>query len=68
MINRFGPVCSACGGPFYGCGCTGMPKPAKGRVYLLERLSEREAEVRAWAGLIELGLAMIMVGLLILLV
>lgn len=40
----------------------------KGRVYVLERLREREAEVRAWAGVLELGLAMIMVGLLILLV
>lgn len=62
----FGPVCPACGGPFYGCGCTGMPKPK--RVFLLERISAREAEIREWAWVVELGLSLIMVGLLILLV
>lgn len=34
------------------------------RVYLLERISEREAEIRAWAWVVELGLSLIVVGLL----
>lgn len=33
-----------------------------------KRLAEREAEVRAWLGLVELGSAMILVGLLLMLV
>ncbi len=62
-----GPVCPVCGGPFGACPCNGQGKP-KTRVYVLERISEREAEIREWAWVVELGLALILVGLVTLLV
>lgn len=60
-------MCPVCGGPFGACSCNGQGQP-KIRMYVLERVSQREAEIREWAGVVELGLALIMVGLLILLV
>lgn len=67
LVPRVGPVCPACGGPFGACPCNGQGKP-KIRAFVLERVSQREAEIREWAWVVELGLSLIMVGLLILLV
>ncbi len=50
-----GPVCPTCGGPFGSCACVG------GKVRALE------PEVRHWLGLVELGVALILVGVITLL-
>lgn len=62
-----GPVCPVCGGPFGSCSCNGQGQP-KIRMFVLERVSQREQEIREWAWVVELGLAFILVGVLILLV
>lgn len=62
-----GPVCPVCGGPFGACSCNGQGQP-KIRTFVLERISEREAEIRDWVWVVELGFALILVGLVTLLV
>lgn len=50
-------------------GGEGVPRVRRRmHVHVLERISEREAEIRSWAWVVELGLSLIVVGVLILLV
>lgn len=54
-----GPVCPVCGAAWGTCG--GHPTA---RVWVLDVLSRHEAEVRHWATVVEVGLALIVVGVL----